>query len=116
VAKPTAYTNSVSIPLPDEAFVQRVIGDGYDPDQALHVVKMFAGTDDMFPALFPKTRQFSRRCYTPLPARPGLVQRVALGPQRRIVEQYWGNGPLGLTQFSCCWNSKAWPKSLVVPV
>jgi alkylhydroperoxidase/carboxymuconolactone decarboxylase family protein YurZ len=46
----------VSIPLPDEAFVQQVIGDGYDPDQALHVVTMFAGTDDMFPALIGMVR------------------------------------------------------------
>ena len=35
--------------------------------------------------------------------------------QCKTVEQYWANGPAGLTQFFSCWNSSAWPKSLVVP-
>jgi len=57
--------------LPDEAFVQRVIGDGYDPDQALHVVKMFAGTDDMFSRAVPKNQAIFPALLYPLPARPG---------------------------------------------
>jgi alkylhydroperoxidase family enzyme len=51
MAKPTAYSSSVSIPLPDDSAIRRILGDGYDPGQTLNVVKMFAGTDDMFPAL-----------------------------------------------------------------
>jgi len=33
----------------------------------------------------------------------------------RTVEQYCGNPPSGLVQFSVCWNWSAWPKSFVVP-
>ena len=47
---PTDYPTSVVIPLPDEGLVRRVIGDSYDPAAALNVVKMFAGTEDMFGA------------------------------------------------------------------
>ena len=51
MTKPTAYSSSVSIPLPDDSAIRRILGDGYDPGQTLNVVKMFAGTDDRFPAL-----------------------------------------------------------------
>ncbi|MFJ9212929.1 carboxymuconolactone decarboxylase [Streptomyces sp. L-9-10] len=51
MAVPTPYTSTVRVPLPEEADIARVIGDGYDPDTTLHVVKMFAGTHDMYPAL-----------------------------------------------------------------
>ena len=47
---PTNYHTSVAIPLPDEDSVRRVIGDSYDPVTALNVVKMLAGTEDMFGA------------------------------------------------------------------
>ena len=47
---PTSYHTSVRIPLPDDELVRRVIGDTYDPATALNVVKMFAGTEDMFAA------------------------------------------------------------------
>ncbi|MFD7614419.1 carboxymuconolactone decarboxylase family protein [Streptomyces sp. NPDC059828] len=51
MAMPTAYATSISVPLPCDDDVERVVGDGYDPGTALNVVKMFAGTEDMFPAL-----------------------------------------------------------------
>jgi alkylhydroperoxidase family enzyme len=47
---PTSYTSTVSVPLPDDA-IRSVVGDTYDPDIALNVIKMFAGTGDMYPAL-----------------------------------------------------------------
>src|ERR1700733_6726759 len=48
---PREYTKSVVVPLPTDHEIRAVIGDSYDPDQALNVVKMFAGTEDMYPAL-----------------------------------------------------------------
>ena len=47
---PTDYHTSVAIPLPNDDSVRRVIGESYDPATALNVVKMFAGTEDMFGA------------------------------------------------------------------
>ncbi len=44
---PTPYASHVSIPLPDDGEIRRVLGDSYDPAKALNVAKMFAGTDDM---------------------------------------------------------------------
>jgi hypothetical protein len=37
----------VSIPLPAGEVVRKVIGDLYNPDKVLNVIKMFAGTGDM---------------------------------------------------------------------
>ena len=47
---PTKYTSTVSIPLPPDEEVRKVIGDSYDPAKALNVIKMFAGTGDLFTA------------------------------------------------------------------
>jgi alkylhydroperoxidase family enzyme len=51
VAIPREYTKSVVVPLPTNTEIRAVVGDSYDPDQALNVLKMFAGTEDMYPAL-----------------------------------------------------------------
>jgi AraC-like DNA-binding protein/alkylhydroperoxidase family enzyme len=50
MAHPTEYTSRVSIPLPSEDEVRKVMGDAYDPAKTLNVIKMFAGTDDMYAA------------------------------------------------------------------
>jgi len=47
---PTAYTSTVAIPLPSEQTVRQIIGKSYDPEKTLNVLKMFAGTEDMFEA------------------------------------------------------------------
>jgi alkylhydroperoxidase family enzyme len=41
----------VAVPLPDEDSVRAVVGDGYDPATTLNVVRMFAGTEEFYPAL-----------------------------------------------------------------
>jgi len=48
---PTSYTSTVSVPLPDDDAIRSVVGDTYDPGTALNVIKMFAGTGDLYPAL-----------------------------------------------------------------
>jgi alkylhydroperoxidase family enzyme len=51
VSKPLPYDSKVVVPLPSDDQIRAVIGESYDPDVALNVVKMFAGTEDMFSAL-----------------------------------------------------------------
>jgi alkylhydroperoxidase family enzyme len=46
---PTHYTSKVSVPLPSDAEVKRVMGDSLNPD-TLNVIKMFTGTGDMYAA------------------------------------------------------------------
>ena len=50
MAYPTAYTSTVAIPLPSEQTVRQVMGKSYDPEKTLNVLKMFAGTEDMYEA------------------------------------------------------------------
>ena len=50
MAYPTAYKSSVAIPLPPEKTVQQIMGKSYDPVRTLNVLKMFAGTDDLYEA------------------------------------------------------------------
>ena len=50
MAYPTAYTSAVAIPLPSEQVVQQIMGKSYDPVRTLNVLKMFAGTDDLYEA------------------------------------------------------------------
>jgi alkylhydroperoxidase family enzyme len=50
MARPAHYTPQVGIPLPSDEAVRRIIGESYDPEKTLNVIKMFAGTEDMFDA------------------------------------------------------------------
>jgi alkylhydroperoxidase family enzyme len=50
MAHPTQYSSQVAITLPSDATVRRVIGKSYDPEKTLNVIKMLAGTEDMFGA------------------------------------------------------------------
>ena len=47
---PKPYASQVAVPLPGEDDLRRVLGEGFDPATTLNVVKMAAGTHDMFPA------------------------------------------------------------------
>jgi hypothetical protein len=48
---PRADPSLVTVPLPSEEELTRVIGESYDSDNTLNVMKMFAGTNDMYPAV-----------------------------------------------------------------
>src|SRR5271170_6374867 len=50
MAGPARYTSNVSIPLPSDEAARRIIGQSYSPEKTLNVIKMFAGTEDMFEA------------------------------------------------------------------
>jgi len=47
---PTEYTSHLSIPMPEDDEVGKVMGRDYDPVKTLNVIKMMAGTDDMYAA------------------------------------------------------------------
>ena len=48
---PTDVPAKIRVPLPSEKEVRRVIGNEYNASRTLNVIKMFAGTDDMYPAV-----------------------------------------------------------------
>ena len=50
MAHPAHDTPKVAIPLPSEDVVRRIMGNSYDPEKTLNVIKMFAGTEDLFDA------------------------------------------------------------------
>lgn len=47
---PSNYTSKISVPLPGEDEVRKVMGPSYDPKTTLNVLQMFAGTGDMYSA------------------------------------------------------------------
>jgi hypothetical protein len=47
---PTSYSSKVSVPLPSDEEVRKIIGDTYDSSSTLNVIKMFAGADDLYAA------------------------------------------------------------------
>jgi alkylhydroperoxidase family enzyme len=51
MGKPTPYSASVVVPLPNDTEIAATMGDEYDPDTALNVMKMMSGTGNLFPAL-----------------------------------------------------------------
>lgn len=52
---PTTYPTSVSVPFPSDeqsrAVFESALGVAYDPDMTLNVVRMFTGTEGMFPGV-----------------------------------------------------------------
>jgi alkylhydroperoxidase family enzyme len=47
---PTLYRSLLSISLPNDDEIENIIGPTYDPLHTLNVIKMMAGTDDMYSA------------------------------------------------------------------
>ena len=50
MAHPAYHTPKVAIPLPSDDAIRRTMGNSYDPEKTLNVIKMFAGTEDLFEA------------------------------------------------------------------
>jgi alkylhydroperoxidase/carboxymuconolactone decarboxylase family protein YurZ len=53
---PSSYKQSVTVPLPSDGEIRGVIGEDYNPDTTLNVIKMFAGTGEFYPALVDMVR------------------------------------------------------------
>jgi hypothetical protein len=56
MSAPSGYKQSVVVPLPSDRDIRAVIGEDYDPDTTLNVLKMFAGTGEFYPALIDMVR------------------------------------------------------------
>ena len=56
MSAPTAYKESVTVPLPSDSDIRAVIGADYDPATRLNVLKMFAGTEEFYPVLIDMVR------------------------------------------------------------
>jgi alkylhydroperoxidase family enzyme len=50
MSAPSKYTSKVSVPLPSEDEIRKVMGSSYNPRTTLNVIQMFAGTSDMYAA------------------------------------------------------------------
>jgi alkylhydroperoxidase family enzyme len=51
VSLPTDVPVKIRVPLPSDEELRRVIGSDYDSSRTLNVIKMFAGTEDIYPAV-----------------------------------------------------------------
>ncbi len=56
MSAPTAYRQSVTVPLPSDDDLRNVMGHDYDPDTTLNVIKMFAGAEEFYPVLIGDVR------------------------------------------------------------
>jgi hypothetical protein len=56
MSAPTSYKQSVAVALPSDGDIRAVMGKDYNPDTTLNVIKMFAGTGEMYPALIGMVR------------------------------------------------------------
>jgi Carboxymuconolactone decarboxylase family len=56
MSAPGSYKQSVTVPLPSDGDIRAVIGEDYNPDTTLNVIKMFAGTGEFYPALIGMVR------------------------------------------------------------
>jgi hypothetical protein len=51
MSSPTDYKQSVTVPLPTDEEIRKVVGQDYNHDTMLNVIKMFAGTEEFYPVL-----------------------------------------------------------------
>jgi len=80
MTSPNRDTHLVAVSLPSEADISRVIGGSYDPRTTLNVIKMFAGTEDMFPAV----ARFIKSVFHAAGVDPKLREMIAL----RVAAKY----------------------------
>jgi len=112
MAYPTAYTSTVKVPLPSEQTIKEMMGESYDPDRTLNVLKMFAGTEDLFDATIgivramfqakgidPRTREIiilraSKVLNTPYEAQANVRMAKNAGLSLAEIDAAAGDGPV----------------------
>jgi alkylhydroperoxidase family enzyme len=112
MAYPTAYKSSVAIPLPPEKTVQHIMGKSYDPVRTLNVLKMFAGTDDLYEATIdlvhamfqakgidPRTREMiilraAKVLNAPYEAQANVVMAKNTGLSAKEIDAAGSDGPV----------------------
>jgi alkylhydroperoxidase family enzyme len=70
----------VAVPLPSDEELRRVMGASYDPGKTLNVMRMFAGTDDMYPAVV----SFIKAIFQARDVNPKLREMIVL----RVATKY----------------------------
>jgi alkylhydroperoxidase family enzyme len=80
MTSPNRDSHLVAVSLPSEADISRAIGGSYDPRTTLNVIKMFAGTEDMFPAV----AGFIKSVFHAAGVDPKLREMIAL----RVAAKY----------------------------
>jgi hypothetical protein len=48
MSTPTDYKQSVTVPLPSDEVIRKVVGEDYNPDTTLNVIKMFRRSGGIF--------------------------------------------------------------------
>jgi alkylhydroperoxidase family enzyme len=84
VTSPIADSLLVNVPLPAEEHLKRVIGSSYDSNKTLNVMKMFAGTDDMYPAVV----AFIKAVFQAQGINPKLREMIVLRVATKFHVQY----------------------------
>ena len=100
MSTPTPYSTKVSIQLPNDRALREKLGESYKSSETLNVVKMFAGTEDMFDG----TIALIKAVFTAKDIDPKLRQMIILRSAKLLNSPYeWqANVPMsinnGLTQ------------------
>ena len=81
---PTSYDSKNCIPLPSDEDIRVVMGVDYDPDQALNVLKMLAGTEDMFTA----TAGLVKAVFSTNGVDPKIRQMIILRAAKKLNAPY----------------------------
>jgi alkylhydroperoxidase family enzyme len=112
MAYPTTYTSTVKVPLPSEQTVKQMMGESYDPERTLNVLKMFAGTEDLYEATIgivramfaakgidPRTREMiilraSKVLNAPYEAQANVQMAKNAGLSSAEIDAAAGDGPV----------------------
>jgi alkylhydroperoxidase family enzyme len=81
---PGPNSSLVTVPLPSEEDLKRVIGASYDSSKTLNVIKMFAGTDDMYPAVV----EFIKTVFQAKDVNPKLREMIVLRVAKKFHVLY----------------------------
>src|SRR5580704_10168496 len=133
MAYPTAYSSTVAIPLPSEQTVQQIMGKSYQPEKTLNVLKMFAGTEDMFEATIgivkamfsakgidPKIRETiilraAKVLNAPYEAQANVVMAKNAGLSAAEIDAAATDGPVSgiIRNISSCRVVTGWPVTVL---
>ncbi|UAJ10577.1 carboxymuconolactone decarboxylase family protein [Glacieibacterium megasporae] len=97
------YAAKTSVPIPDDDLIREVIGPSYNAATTLNVVKMMAGTEDMFDA----TVGLVKAVFAAQGVDPRIRQMIILRAANKLDSPYeWqANVPMslnnGLSQIDC---------------
>jgi alkylhydroperoxidase family enzyme len=81
---PTDFVTELRVPLPSDDELRRVMGSDYDSERTLNVLKMFAGTGDMYPAV----TVFIRTVFEAVDVDPRIREMIVLRAAKKFNALY----------------------------